>query len=147
MLNEALRFEKKDVIDLLRGYIWYLLEALKKMPSYKKMTYRGMKDIEKIYSFKENTKLEWKGFSSSTKDIESAKGFAGKAGVVFRIITLSGSFIEALSEFADEKEVLLPPNIRLTVVKDPYVSPVDGYTYVDLVELDKDFSWNISLLR
>ena len=76
---------------------------------------------------------QWGAFTSTSTDIQAAKGFTDrKTGVIFKISVLSGRNICPYSFFPTESEVLLSPNHRFVVTSEPY--ELDGYTMLDLLQ-------------
>jgi hypothetical protein len=61
--------------------------------------------------------LKFDGYQSSSVDLEVAKTYVGSdGGLVFEIMTPEGVNISSISDFLDEKEVLLPRQSRYVVV-------------------------------
>ena len=138
-LNTALRkrnaAERKQTLATWGGFLFYLLSALSKLEDVQTVAYRGYPDkatVDKHYQV--GRPIQWGAFSSASREVSKARGFTNKAdGVIFKLTLLAGKAIEAYSYFR-EAEVLVSPQARFTVTSAPYKGK-DGYTYVDMVEM------------
>eukprot|EP00727_Mastigamoeba_balamuthi_P007623 m51a1_g3481 putative nad(+)--arginine adp-ribosyltransferase mav (964) ;mRNA; f:772838-777011 len=136
-LNEALRLRAEAPWS---GFIYFLTRALRKLPSFKGTVFRGNKSPDLVRKeYLTGREIIWSGYTSTSLDLSTARKFAGKGGVVFRIATSSGKDVSRLSTLGTENEILLPPNAVLVVSRSMYQ---DGDTwYVDLVEKSESSCW------
>jgi hypothetical protein len=129
-------------MDAILGYTYYIHSALRKLPNYKGVVYRGNRTVGIVKKeYYAGCIIFWSGFTSTTVDINVAQTFAGQDGVVFRINVSNGKVIAALSVLGGEKEVLLLPNAGLVVSKEMHTELADGKQYLDLVEVSGHFRW------
>eukprot|EP00727_Mastigamoeba_balamuthi_P012996 m51a1_g8319 hypothetical protein (810) ;mRNA; f:119496-123757 len=117
-LNNDLRQRMKAKMECWWGYLYYLMNGLKKLPDVDEVLYRGIpadkaKMLEKEYAM--GRRIRWTAFSSTTNNLEVAKNFAGPGGVIFRIKGNSGRNIQSISFIKGENELLLNPNITFRV--------------------------------
>lgn len=107
-------------------------EALAKGPKIQRIVYRGKKAGSKAFNGYENVEewvdknaklgqeVKFDGYQSTTADIEvaSLSLYSGgyEPGLIYEILTPEGANITHLSNYADEKEVLLPRDSRYMVV-------------------------------
>ncbi|CAF1045369.1 unnamed protein product [Didymodactylos carnosus] len=133
-LNGILR--SKVRAELLHPWIPYLkllLTALYKLPSVKKIVWRGTNlDLSTLY--KPGDRCAWCGFSSCTESITVADFFLGKSGsrTLFCIECENGRLITQHSQFADENEILLLPDFYFQVI-DMRVG--DGFPIIHVKEI------------
>ena len=122
-MNKALRDRNRAAVGPWKGFIWLLLNALKKLPVVDSATVvRGCKKSpeEMGLTLKEGRKITWSGFSSTATRIDVMDSFMGAEGArtMFQIALREASArsIAAFSLFPQEAEVLLPPNVRFEIV-------------------------------
>jgi hypothetical protein len=111
-LNAALRSEKRAQVTPYYSYLKLLLTALWKLPSEKRLVYRGVKnDISA--QFDKGKKFTWWGLTSCTSALGVLQSdvFLGKSGnrTMFIIECMDGKAIQKYSHFSNENEVLLLP--------------------------------------
>ena len=141
LLNRALRQRKEDPAPFLswKGYLFYLMRALAKLPKFEGVVYRGgnsgidQKTVSRDYT--RGRPIQWAAFSSTSTSLPTTKNFVNKhSGVIFKISVLTGRDICAYSFFPKESEILLSPNTQFTVVSEMYQDD-EGYCFVDLAEV------------
>lgn len=123
-----------------RVYLYYLINALRKLPDYKGVVFRGSNNPNTAKPYIKAHEICWSAFSSTSSMRTVAKQFAGGKGVIFRIEVVKGKDISAFSAIPTEAEVLLPPNATLFVVQAATPS-VDGINEVLLMEKEGFFKW------
>ena len=118
-------------VNQLLTYKKQLTKTFKKLPKYKGVVYRNLKDIPKDilaqWTKKGNT-LEWGGFSSATMDADKYKD----REVRLIIETKNAHIIENLSMYPEEKEAVLLPGTRLHIDS---VTKNGVQTIIELTEL------------
>ncbi len=140
-LNKALRKrgpeERRQMMMVWGTTAHYLLTALRKLPVFKGMAYRGYPDWDQVaHEYTQGRTIQWGAFSSTTTSLESAKEFTDNTGIVFKITVCRGysvssdlslvsfalscgSFsltqIHPLSFFPDENEIILCPSDHFVV--------------------------------
>ena len=141
-LNGALRSRKVHPAKMRpwKGYLSFLMRALKHFPNFEGIVYRGGNrgiDRDTIASeYKVGRTIQWAAFSSTSVTVETTKQFVHREkGVIFKIQLLRGRAIGGFSFFPNEHEVLVSPNAQFVVTSATYLD-ADGYTFVDLVEKD-----------
>ncbi|XP_048034458.1 erythroblast NAD(P)(+)--arginine ADP-ribosyltransferase-like [Megalobrama amblycephala] len=116
--NNAVRGEKQKYKD--QKFKWYSLhfllteavQILKKTQNKCYSTYRGSTvEFDKIVP---NTKVRFGSFTSSSLDRKVANDFGLKS--CFEIETCEGADVIKYSKYPDQKEVLIPPYEKFTVV-------------------------------
>ncbi|KAH3722551.1 vegetative incompatibility het-e-1 protein [Pelomyxa schiedti] len=115
ILNEDLRQRINTKMLAWQPYLYYLLQALRKLPPVKTVVYRGVPHPR----------------------LATAQNFAGPGGVIFRIHVNSGRDIHELSYIAQEDEILLTPNTTLRVSQAVHQEP-NGWLYLDMTEESDD---------
>jgi len=138
ILNQALRTENRAQSKPFFPYLKLLLTAMKALPTYNGIVWRGVKgDIHKSYI--KDKDIIWWGFSSCTTNMDALKIFLGKEErTLFCIETSSAVDIMEFSEFKQESEVLLPPGTFLKV-KNKFDTG-GGLVIVEMKELKPPFS-------
>lgn len=120
-------------INILNGYdnqtaneVSEVIEsALSKLPDYKGVVYRGMhiqKDepfYDSILSLSEGDEVQFPNFSSSSTNERRGRYFSRGVGrsVFLEIESKSGKFIDNLSYFGNENEVLFKRNSKFKVIE------------------------------
>eukprot|EP01106_Pelomyxa_sp_JSP_P001317 TRINITY_DN1198_c0_g1_i1.p1 TRINITY_DN1198_c0_g1~~TRINITY_DN1198_c0_g1_i1.p1 ORF type:complete len:190 (-),score=45.31 TRINITY_DN1198_c0_g1_i1:72-641(-) len=142
-LNEILRTRKREDMEAMQGYMYYLMKALQKLPNFQGTVYRGNSNIDIVKrEYTIGREVYWSSFSSTSVSQSVARAFAGDSGVVFRIKCFTGKCISRFSAACREEEVLLPPNSCLFVPSGVVVQEEENGThYLDLVEKTNKFRW------
>jgi hypothetical protein len=115
LLNQKLRSEKRNELIPWYTYLKLFLTALYKLPSLKKIVWRGIRgDASHLY----RSDFIWWGISSCTNSMEVAERFVGRSGVrtLFKIDCVNGKAIKSYSLYKDEEEILLMPGTYLRVI-------------------------------
>lgn len=144
--------------------------AMTKTPKQQRILYRGMarhhselyastmsdttekivKYVDENYSLGQEVMFD--GFQSTSYSPTIAADYAGKGGILFEIKTASGANVISISEYGDEREVILPRHSRYMVVgvhkkatyvaddidKDQAYHRQDNTTIIQLVEITDD---------
>ncbi|CAF1319161.1 unnamed protein product [Didymodactylos carnosus] len=142
VLNEALR--SRNRLQRLPPWFLYLklfLTALIKLPSERRVIWRGVKmDLSQQY-LTEST-LVWWGFSSCTTTLEVLKSeqFLGETGTrtLFNIESSNGKLIQPHSYIQSEDEILLLPGTQFKVVGK--LQPAPGLHIIHLKEVQPPFT-------
>ncbi|CAE7256372.1 HERC2 [Symbiodinium natans] len=103
-------------------YIYHLTEALALLPAYAGAAYRGTSIFFKSGLYEVGKKITWQAFTSTTRDQLAAISFLQcesrkLSGTLFVLEVKSGRRVEAISEFVEEKEVLVSYNSFWEVTK------------------------------
>jgi len=133
-LNEMFRRRMNNELEQWKGYLYYLMTALKKFPDKETIVYRGIPKSaeEKLRKeYKKNRPIHWSGLSSATEDISIAKSFTDINGILFKIHIYEGKAISNYSFAPSENEILLSPNMKFRVVSELFRDD-DGYLYIVL---------------
>ena len=152
--TEMLRRRADTEMTIWQPYLYFFIEALKKLPAVGDAAesqlitlYRGTSETSLI--LQEYTKMRsihWSAFSSATPDLAVAQGFAGPNGIVMSIAGTSGRDISSYSAIPQEMEVLLKPNINLIVIEAASPNkddPSDKRLYIKMMEIHREdqFTW------
>lgn len=122
-VNEDLR-KKQGVLANTYDFSQALDKALRELPNYNDITYRGVnltaKELEKyIEAYKQDTAIVEHTFVSSSRNQRVAKDFIKheppKKRVLFEIAGKTGKSIAEYSKSPQEQEVLFVPNTRFSV--------------------------------
>eukprot|EP00727_Mastigamoeba_balamuthi_P004281 m51a1_g13850 putative uracil-dna glycosylase (591) ;mRNA; r:570529-572604 len=141
-LNEVLRLRNSAEMRALQGYLYYFNSALRKLPDYKGVVYRGNSAVDIVRSeYSMGREIYWSSYSSATISEVVAKAFAGEDGMIFRVHISTGKVISSFSAVQAECEVLLPPNAGLVVSRELHLDDNGCGPYVDLVERIGKFCW------
>jgi hypothetical protein len=123
--------------------VHYLLKALHRLPNFAGICYRGFPSTDRdviLQQYKKGRPIQWGAFTSTTTNVEAARGFAGVGGVVIKIDVTDGKDICPLSFFATEMEILLSPNHKFFVTSETGGYTDDaGYTVVELLQQEGAF--------
>jgi len=131
LLNQKLRSEKRNELKSWYTYLKLFLTALYKLPSLKKVIWRGIRgDVSHLY----RKDFIWWGVSSCTETMEVMEKFVGRSGVrtLFMIECIHGKAIQSHSFYTDENEIILMPGTYLRVI-DKW-SPAEGLHIIRLQE-------------
>ncbi|CAF1172684.1 unnamed protein product, partial [Didymodactylos carnosus] len=118
-LNQILRSTKRaQLMVLWLDYFKLLLTALYKLPSAKRIVWRGTKE-DLSSQYKKGNTYAWWGFSSTTDSIDAlqSNSFLEKSGVqtLFCIECENGKMIQVYSHYPEENEILLLPGFYFEV--------------------------------
>eukprot|EP00451_Oxyrrhis_marina_P039108 CAMPEP_0204369044 /NCGR_PEP_ID=MMETSP0469-20131031/44652_1 /ASSEMBLY_ACC=CAM_ASM_000384 /TAXON_ID=2969 /ORGANISM="Oxyrrhis marina" /LENGTH=529 /DNA_ID=CAMNT_0051358707 /DNA_START=12 /DNA_END=1601 /DNA_ORIENTATION=+ len=117
-LNKALRDENRMKIKKYFTYLRLLFEAMGTLPRHTRKVWRGV-SVDLYDEYKVGKLLTWWSVSSTTSDVNVAKGFASGCGGNCTILTIEAKNACDISEitfYSNEKENLLPPGTQLQVV-------------------------------
>ena len=133
LLSYSCLLKASDTFKFWRGYLYFIISALKKLPDFCGIVWRGSTNALVAQQYRKGTVVTWSAFSSTLPNEHTAKKFAGKDGLLFRIEAFSAKDISLFSVFPEDSEVIFPPNSELFVVQDARRMP-DGFLQVDLVQ-------------
>jgi hypothetical protein len=131
LLNQKLRSERRNELKSWHLYLKLFLTALYKLPSVKKIIWRGIRgNVSHLYK----KDYIWWGVSSCTETMEVMQKFIGRSGIrtIFMIECINGKEITPHSFYHDENEIILMPGTYLRVV-DKW-SPADDLYMIRLKE-------------
>ena len=115
LLNRALRAEDRSSLKPWFSYLKLFDTALNKLPSLKKVLWRGVrKDISK--GFAENQELTWWSVNSCSSSVHVIKDFLDVNSTLFLIEAANGKDVASFTNYPNEDEVVLGPGTRLRVV-------------------------------
>ena len=137
LLSYSCLLKAPDTFKFWRGYLYFINSALKKLPDFCGIVWRGSTNALVAQKYRKGTVVTWSAFSSTSTNEHTAKKFAGKNGLLFRIEAVSAKDISLCQE---EAEVIFPPNSVLFVVQDARRMP-DGFLQVDLVQKRGDYKF------
>ena len=128
--------ERGSALALWGGFVYYLMQALDKLPSVETVAYRGYPDqATALTRYTVGRPIQWGAFSSTSTNVDIARAFTDKQqGVIFKLTLVAGKAINMYSYFPQEDELLISAQARFTVSSAPYAAP-DGYVYIDMVEM------------
>jgi hypothetical protein len=144
LLNEKLRSEKRNDLKSWYSYMKLFLTALYKLPSLKRVVWRGIrKNVSDLYK----KDCIWWGVSSCTETMEVLEKFVGGAKVrtIFMIECINGKAIKSHSHYKEENEIILMPGTYLRVVGK--WSPASGLYMIQLREETPPFPFLTSPLN
>lgn len=142
-LNSELRLQDRKGLKPWRAFIWLMLHALKKLPPCEETVVHracaGMSLADMGLTFGEKKTVTWSGFSSTAVRVEALKDFlearsGGESRVILSIKLLGRSArdLSPFSMYPQESEVLLPPNVRVTMSS--FLDAGNGLTIVQCTE-------------
>ncbi|XP_074161011.1 ecto-ADP-ribosyltransferase 5-like isoform X2 [Sminthopsis crassicaudata] len=89
-----------------KAFHFYLTRAVQTLKGPCRNVYRGIS--VKVYP--DGTReMRFGQFASASLDLKEARLFAGDSGTIYHVYTCEGAYIEYLSKYPKEKEVLIPP--------------------------------------
>jgi hypothetical protein len=115
LLNRKLRAEKRNELKSWYSYLKLFFTALYKIPSSKKIIWRGIRgNVSHLYQ----KDFIWWGVSSCTETMEVMEGFIdrSKARTFFMIESINGKKIISHSFFKTENEIILMPGTYFRVM-------------------------------
>lgn len=136
-LNRALRLQSPGALDIWSPYLKLFLTALRKLPSFEGILWRGVygaygKSLEKDYH------RTWWGVSAASKDMHifnSSKIFPKEGErTLFAIECHNAKNIYGHSYFSTEDEYLLLPPFHFEVVSK--ITSADGLYIIGIKEID-----------
>ena len=139
LLSYSCLLKASDTFKFWRGYLYFINSALKKLPDFCGIVWRSATNGLVAQQYQKGTVVTWWVFSSAFQNEHTAKRFAGKDGLLFRIEAVSAKDVSLFSVFSDS-EVIFPPNSELFVVQDARKMP-DGFFQVDLVQKRGDYKF------
>mmetsp|Transcript_42424 Transcript_42424/g.79626 ORF Transcript_42424/g.79626 Transcript_42424/m.79626 type:complete len:704 (-) Transcript_42424:12-2123(-) len=136
-LNSVLRTADRTLAKPYFPYMRLLLTAMNKLPSFSGVLFRGVRgDLSTEYV--KDREIYWWGFSSATCDGEALKHdyFLGAVGprCLFSLNQNCGKDISRYSAYREEKEVLIPPGRKWTVMNSMEVPGAHGLRLIVLTE-------------
>ena len=129
-LNNSLSIGRNNgSLKKTRGFLFLLLQALRKLPRYtpaKGVLHRGIRahvqteadpNSPKTKPYATGNEKTWWAFTSTTEDLERTKAFIEKSeGTLFTISGKPWGYdISMFSYYPDEKEILIVPERRLKI--------------------------------
>jgi TPR repeat protein len=137
VLNKSLRLRKEGNINVWNPFIYYFNKALGEFPDVSTTVYKGMKMPANVEKYDGSKRIHWSGYSSTSTNEALARKFAGKGGLVIKIVVLCGKNIGGKSWFGDlECELILSPNMEFVVTKHAYTN--GAWTYIELTQIPND---------
>jgi len=136
LLNLRLRTTERARLKPFFPFLKLILGAIYKLPRFKGMVYRGIKQ-DVSHKFQKDQQKVWWGFSSASKNVEvmNSEGFFGHTGsrTLFAVNSIFGVSIKYYSAYNGEDEVLLPPG---TALKVDGILMINGVPFISLSELE-----------
>jgi len=126
-MNSELRFiaqssdlERRSVaMSAWEMQMYHMMAALGKLPSERKVLYRGRNDdyagIKALYT--EHRQIKFGAWTSCSTDLSTAVRMSGAAGMVLKIEAKNAKCIQRVSLYAAENEYLLPPEEVFVVIR------------------------------
>lgn len=142
VLNTDLRSRSNGRFKLWMAFMYYLLAALQTIPDTAGTVFKGMHALPASWVVDGTAAIHWSGFSSTSTDEQVSRGFAsGPGGVVLKIKVFNAKDVQPYSWFgADEKELMLSPNMEFVVTRTTYQQ--DGIDYLDLQQVPNTKVWS-----
>jgi hypothetical protein len=111
-LNETLRAENRQALKPWFAFLKLFMTALNKLPSIKKVVWRGVKgNVTSIFT---KTDMDiWWSVNSCTMDLKIVQLFIGEKDTLFAIEVMHGKDISEFSAIPVEQEVILMPGTRV----------------------------------
>lgn len=142
VFNNKLREWDPDQMELLRPYLFYLLQGLMKLPVFSGDVFRGI-PVSALNTVRDNYKrgtvVEWSAVSSTTTSIDIARAFAGQGGIIFHISCLTGRSVVEYSYYETEAEITILPNTKFVVSAAVEFDLQTGYYIVRMTECGDEF--------
>ncbi|CAF3852080.1 unnamed protein product [Adineta steineri] len=138
VLNIALRSENRQALKIWFPYLKLFDTALDKLPTVKKILWRGVPlDIGKNYT--KNQLVTWWSVNSCSSSANVIKNFLenDKNSTLFVIEGINGKKISGYTEYENEDEIILRMGTRFRVKCDA-LEQSNGSHIVHLVEIDDD---------
>eukprot|EP01090_Pellita_catalonica_P011841 TRINITY_DN2437_c0_g1_i1.p1 TRINITY_DN2437_c0_g1~~TRINITY_DN2437_c0_g1_i1.p1 ORF type:complete len:430 (+),score=79.91 TRINITY_DN2437_c0_g1_i1:37-1326(+) len=136
LLNDVLRARNNAKLLAVRGYLFFLLQAMDALPDWSGTVFRGIpkKDLAILQQkYVGGGKVHWSAFSSTTTNASVAAMFAGSGGARFQIKLFGGKQIKEFSAMPLEDEIVVPPNTAFLVVT-PLQKQQDGSQVLELAQ-------------
>jgi len=134
ILNQHLRDPDRKAIRPYFPYLRLVFEAIGKLPiSGEQHVFRGIKVQKDLPEWKENDKLRWWSFGSTSASLSTVSQFVGDNSIIFNIKTRRGYNISAFSLFPREQEVLVIPPVQF-IVKGVGILPGN----VKMIDIEED---------
>jgi hypothetical protein len=135
-LNRLLR-DRSDEIHQWKHYVFHLTAALRKMPVFNGIVFRGINVPVSPQYYTKARKLSWNAFTSTTASEEIGKKFIQgmTKGSFFSIKVKRGRLMRGLTHFESEEEVLLESNTEFIVTA---CVELNGIMMVQLEEQDSN---------
>eukprot|EP00494_Astrolonche_serrata_P006917 UN06942 len=136
--TESLKNLRQNNVSIyLKQFVFYLNRFLKTQPLEKNKTlWRGIKIPPNLNDYTLHKLVIWKGFTSTSESKETAKVYAGKNGLLFKIHAPCVKNVKGYSEHPWENEYLLPAGTMFVVTK--ALSKVEGYNIIEMQVLNSD---------
>ena len=137
VLNTDLRSRSNGRFKLWMPFIHYLVWALNSIPDTTSTVFKGMSQLPASWVTDGSCAIHWSGFSSTSTDEAVSRTFA--AGETRAVPNAKD--VQPFSWFgADEKELMLSPNMGFVVTKTIYQH--DGINYLDLQQVPNNKIWS-----
>jgi hypothetical protein len=107
-LNTTLRAENRHALKPWFAYLKLFMTALNKLPSIKKVVWRGVSGNVSSSFANHNTDIWW-SVNSCSMDLNIVQPFVGEDGTLFAIEAEHGKDISQFSACTQEQEVILMP--------------------------------------
>ena len=132
-LNDTLRAENRHALKPWFAYLKLFMTALEKLPSTKKIVWRGVYgDVGSVFA-NDDTDIWW-SVTSCSMDLKIVQPFLGERGTLFAIEVIHGKDISEFSANPEEQEVILMPGTRVRARYEP-LSFIDRLFIVHLEEV------------
>eukprot|EP01006_Ploeotia_vitrea_P000849 TRINITY_DN103767_c0_g1_i1.p1 TRINITY_DN103767_c0_g1~~TRINITY_DN103767_c0_g1_i1.p1 ORF type:complete len:583 (-),score=42.81 TRINITY_DN103767_c0_g1_i1:400-1980(-) len=125
IVNAALREHNSAILAKYADYIHYTNDALKQLPKWKGITYRGIDCKVSSSLYETGNIVTWQAFSSSTTNAKVARDFLSSTasttpnsapnGTLFILDSLSAVSVKDLSSIPTQDEVLYGVNSQFRV--------------------------------
>jgi hypothetical protein len=100
LINKALQKRDPELLEQLRGYLYFLMSALHRLPPVPERTlYRGIpRDLANLIraNYKSGRTVHWSGMTSVSENLAVARDFAGVGGIVFHVRARTGRSIKVI---------------------------------------------------
>jgi hypothetical protein len=117
-LNRDLRAMDKQVLKRWFGYLKLFITALKKLPPFKGIVWRGIPDQTNI-NLGDYAVQTWWAITSTSRDLKIIQNFLSETGTFYAIETINGRDISQYAAIPNEQEVILMPGTRIYLKNEP----------------------------
>jgi hypothetical protein len=132
-LNDTLRAENRHALKPWFAFLKLFMTALEKLPSTKKVVWRGVSsDVRSVFA--NNDTNIWWSVNSCSIDLKIVQKFVGEKGTLFAIEAMHGKDISEFAAIPEEQELILMPGTHVRARSEP-LNFIDRLFVVHLEEV------------
>ncbi|CAF3150188.1 unnamed protein product, partial [Rotaria sp. Silwood2] len=136
VLNRALRSEDRESLKIWFSYLKLFHTALEKLPTVKKVIWRGV-PVDIGNNFTKEEIVTWWSVNSCSSSVYVIKDFLGSTAktTLFRIEAVNGKNVSGYTAYENQGEIILGIGTQLRVKSNALDNP-QGSHIIHLVEID-----------